>query len=100
MLGTRDPDAADVVALATETGATTARPEAAVSGADLVILALPWGAAEGVVGGLGPMAGKLVIDCMNPLGMVNGAFGLTVGHSTSAARLFRAGCRRRMWSRP
>ena len=43
-------------------------PMDAVAGADLVVLALPWGAAQAA---LRPMAG----DGMNPLGMVAGADG-------------------------
>jgi predicted dinucleotide-binding enzyme len=83
VLGARDPQAAGVVALADETGATAMSPEAAAAAGDVVILALPWGAAEGAVRALGNLAGKTVIDCMNPLGMVDGTLGLTVGHSTS-----------------
>ncbi len=86
-LGARHPEAADVVALATETGGTPALPDVAAAAADIVILALPWGAAEGAVRALGPLTGKTVIDCMNPLGMVNGDFGLLVGHSTSGGEI-------------
>jgi hypothetical protein len=86
-LGARDAQAADVVALATETGAAAMSPEAAAASGEVVILALPWGAAKSVVQALGPLAGKTVIDCMNPLGMVDGALGLTVGHSTSGGEI-------------
>jgi hypothetical protein len=86
-LGARDPQAADVVALATETGAAAMTREAAAATGDVVILALPWGAAEGAVQALGPLAGKTVVDCMNPLGMVDGVLGLTVGHSTSGGEI-------------
>lgn len=86
-LGARDPQAAEVVALATQTGATAILPEAAAAAGDVVILALPWGVAEGAVRALGPLAGKTVIDCMNPLGMVDGALGLTVGHNTSGGEI-------------
>jgi hypothetical protein len=87
VLGARDPQAADVAALAAETGATAMTPAAAAAGGDVVILALPWGAAEGAVRALGDLAGKTVIDCMNPLGMVGGALGLTVGHTTSGGEI-------------
>jgi predicted dinucleotide-binding enzyme len=82
-LGTRDPAATDVQALAKAAGAAVATPAQAAAGAELVILALPWGAAENAVKGLGDLSGKIVIDCMNPLGMVNGALALTIGHTTS-----------------
>ncbi len=87
ILGARDPQAAEVVTLAAETGAVVALPAEAAARADLVILALPWAAAEAAVKGLGDLAGKIVIDCMNPLGMVDGALGLTLGHSTSGGEI-------------
>ena len=87
ILGARDPQAAEVLALAAETGAVVALPAEAAARADLVILALPWAAAEAAVKGLGDLAGKIVIDCMNPLGMVDGALGLTLGHSTSGGEI-------------
>jgi predicted dinucleotide-binding enzyme len=86
-LGARDPQAADVVALAAETGATALTPAAAAAAGDVVILALPWRVAEGAVRALGDLAGRTVIDCMNPLGMVGGALGLTVGHTTSGGEI-------------
>jgi 8-hydroxy-5-deazaflavin:NADPH oxidoreductase len=82
-LGTRDPQAS--APLSAETGATAALPAEAAARADIVILALPWTVAEGAVKALGGLAGKIVIDCMNPIGMVDGALGLTVGHSGSGA---------------
>lgn len=87
MLGARDPQAADVVTLATDTGATAMPPAAAAQAGDVVLLALPWGVAEGAIKALGSLAGKTVIDCMNPLGMVDGALGLTVGHTTSGGEI-------------
>jgi hypothetical protein len=87
VLGAREPQAADVVALAAETGVAAMTPEAAAAAGDLVILALPWGVAEAAVKALGPLSGKTVIDCMNPLGMIGGALGLTVGHSTSGGEI-------------
>jgi hypothetical protein len=86
-LGARAPQAADVAALASETGATAMSPAAAASAGDVVILALPWRVAESAVKALGPLTGKIVIDCMNPLGMVGGALGLTVGHTTSGGEI-------------
>lgn len=87
LLGARDPQAADVAALAFATGATPRSPAEAAAEADLIILALPWDVAETAVKVLGPLTGKTIIDCMNPLGMVGGALGLTVGHSTSGGEM-------------
>lgn len=86
-LGVRDPSAAGVVALATETGAVAALPAAAAEQAEIVLLALPWGAAEDAVKALGDLVGKTVVDCMNPLGVENGALGLTIGHRTSGGEV-------------
>lgn len=86
-LGARDPQAAEVAKLAAETGAAVALPADAASAAEMVILALPWGAAEAAVNSLGDLTGKTVIDCMNPLGMIGGALGLTVGHTTSGGEI-------------
>lgn len=85
MLGARNPLNSEVTTLAAETGAAAALPAEAARLADVVILALPWNVAETAIKLLGDLSGKTVIDCMNPLGMVDGALGLTIGHSTSGA---------------
>lgn len=85
--GARNPDEAEVQALAAETGADVALPAVAAAGADLVILALPWGVAEDAVKALGDLAGKVVIDCMNPIGRSAGGMGLMFGHTTSGGEL-------------
>jgi len=82
-IGARDMAAARPVALAQDTGAALAHPSDAARQSDIVILALPWAAAKEAIASLGDLAGKIVIDCMNPLGMVDGALGLTIGHTTS-----------------
>jgi 8-hydroxy-5-deazaflavin:NADPH oxidoreductase len=87
LIGARDPQAADVVALASDSGATPMLPTEAAETGDVIVLALPWGVAEGAVQALGSLAGKTVIDCMNPLGMVNGALGLLVGHTSSGGEM-------------
>jgi hypothetical protein len=89
VLGSRSLEDAASQALASETGATLASPSEAAAQADIVILALPWTAAEAAVKALGPLSGKTVIDCMNPLGMVAGALGLTVGHTDSGGEILQ-----------
>lgn len=86
-LGARDTDDASVKELAAATGSTAKTPQRAVSDADVVILALPWSSAEQAVRSLGSLAGKVVIDCMNPLGMVGGNLGLVLGHTTSGGEI-------------
>jgi predicted dinucleotide-binding enzyme len=85
VLGARDPLGA--AALATETGAQVGLPAEATKGADIVILALPWGAAEASVRDLGDLAGQTVVDCMNPIGRTAAGMGLTVGHTTSGGEI-------------
>lgn len=82
-LGVRDPKGAAAQALAAETGATLAGPAEATADAGLVILALPWAAVEETLGALGDLTGRIVVDCTNPLGMVDGALGLLIGHGES-----------------
>jgi 8-hydroxy-5-deazaflavin:NADPH oxidoreductase len=69
--------------LAQEAGAALAPPAEAAKAAELVILALPWDVVETAIKSLGDLTGKIVIDCMNPVGMVGGALGLLLGHTTS-----------------
>lgn len=85
VLGARDPGG--VQALASETGARVALPADAAKQAEIVVLALPWGAAEEAVKGLGEMAGQIVVDCMNPIGRKAAGMGLTVGHTTSGGEI-------------
>jgi hypothetical protein len=85
ILGARDP--AKVGALAAATGAQVAPPAEAAKGADIVILALPWAAAEAAVRDLGDLAGQTVVDCMNPIGRTAAGMGLTVGQTTSGGEV-------------
>lgn len=87
VLGARDPGDDAGKALAAATGATVATPQDAAAAADIVVLALPWSAAEEAIRTLGDLAGKVVIDCMNPLGMVDGSLGLILGHTTSGGEI-------------
>jgi predicted dinucleotide-binding enzyme len=82
-LGVRDPGKAEMQALSLASGATLASPSEASKAAEIVILALPWRTAETAVKALGNLSGKIVIDCMNPIGMVDGALGLIVGYTNS-----------------
>ena len=66
-LGVREPDAG-YRGLADELGAELARPEEAARGADLVVLAVPGGAAVDAARGLGDITGAILLDCTNPVG--------------------------------
>lgn len=74
--------AGDAQALAAELGAKAGEVDAAIAGADVVVLALPYGEALELAGSA-KLDGKVLVDISNP---VNATFsGLTVGHSSSAA---------------
>ena len=66
--GSRSPDRPEVQELlrATGTGASAALPDEAAAQADIVMINVPWSVAEEVVLGLGDLAGKIVIDPINP----------------------------------
>jgi len=87
VLGARDVTDQATKDLAAETGAALASPAEAAKSAELVILPLPWNVAEAAVKALGDLTGKIVIDCMNPLGMIGGELALTLGYTTSAGEI-------------
>ncbi len=64
-------------------GAKLATFEAAIADAEVVVLALPWPAVETVLQDLDGLAGKILIDATNPLGMTEDGFGLVLGHRAS-----------------
>jgi predicted dinucleotide-binding enzyme len=59
-------------------------PAEAVKEAEVVVIATPWSAAEAAIKNLGSLNGKIVIDCMNPLGMGPDGLRLVLGFNTSA----------------
>jgi hypothetical protein len=60
--------------------------ESAAAAADVVVVAVPWDGHEVLVKALaGALAGKIVIDCVNPMGFDDkGAYGLTVPEGSAA----------------
>ena len=83
VIGARQPEKA--AALAAEIGPEVKAGSiaAAVKLADIIVLALPYGAAAEALKGTGDLAGKIVVDISNPL--KPDFSGLTIGHTTSAA---------------
>jgi predicted dinucleotide-binding enzyme len=61
----------------------TTPPEAA-AGAEIVVLSTPWNATIETARSLGNLAGKIVLDCTNPLAMGADGLNLAFGHTTSA----------------
>lgn len=82
VFGARDPKDAELAQLCDAIGATAASVSDAARGAEVVVLAMPYGALDEVLAAVGDLAGKLVIDCTNAV-----APGMTLkyGHTTSSA---------------
>jgi NADPH-dependent F420 reductase len=64
---------------------------AAAAVADVVVVAVPWDGHETLLGSLAAtLAGKVVVDCVNPMGFDDkGAFALTVEEGSAAAQAQR-----------
>lgn len=90
VLGSRKADSAEIKAFALAMEADLAPPSEAAGGADVVVLALPWGGAEAAVKAFGDLSGRIVIDCMNPLAMIEGKLALAVGHATSGGEIVQS----------
>ena len=90
--GSRDPSAADVRELVAATGngaVATTQAEAAAQ-ADIVILAVPWRAAEEIVRALPDLRGKIVVDPTNPRVMADDGFADFPVEGSNAERIARA----------
>jgi NADPH-dependent F420 reductase len=87
--GSRQPTGDKATALrAAFTGKIQIRETAAaLADADVIVLAIPWDAAETVVKALGDLGGKIVIDATNPIGP---GFQLAVGKDNSGAELIQS----------
>ncbi len=83
VFGTREPQSVKVQDLVANLGkrASAASPERAAQSCELVVLATPWPAAQESLQSCGKLAGKLVIDCTNPL--APDLSGLVLGGNTS-----------------
>lgn len=84
IFGVRDPDSAKVKTLLEKTGhkarATTVAEAAAAT--DIIVFATPWSATQEAIKAAGNLAGKLVVDCTNPI--APDLKGLSIGTTTSA----------------
>jgi predicted dinucleotide-binding enzyme len=84
--GMRDPRGESAEELrARFPGVATEMVKDAASDADVVVVSVPWDAAQEVVKGAGPLTGKTVIDCTNPV--TSDLSGLSLGTTSSAAEL-------------
>jgi predicted dinucleotide-binding enzyme len=80
--GVRDPDNPDKQGRARAAGASLASVREAAAGAEVVLLAVPWRAVPDAVRAAGDLAGKVLLDCTNPL--TPDFAGLLVGTTDSA----------------
>jgi predicted dinucleotide-binding enzyme len=80
----RDPTDAGLQVLLRETGAQAGTISGALDAADVIVLAVPFGAVASVAQALPDWSGKLVIDCTNAIGP-GGV--LLHGHTDSAAEV-------------
>jgi 8-hydroxy-5-deazaflavin:NADPH oxidoreductase len=88
IIGSRDPARAESAAASLRmAGQVTGRSNAdAASAADVVIAAVPWDGHGTLLASLAdPLAGKIVIDCVNPIGFdQRGAYPLRVAEGSAA----------------
>jgi NADPH-dependent F420 reductase len=81
--GSRDPERANEVAESTEGSVQGGSYAEATDFGDSVLLAVPWQAVEESLTACGSLAGKILIDCTNP--MTPDYMQLVVGYDSSAA---------------
>ena len=86
VLGSRSAERAEQAAVGLPEGVSGAANAEAASQADVVIVAVPWEGHKELLAELAPvLAGKVVIDCVNPLGFdKQGAFALAVEEGSAA----------------
>lgn len=82
--GVPDPQSDKVRALVKSIGgnARAGSVQNAAANAEVIVLAVPFAAARDAISAAGKLAGKIVIDCTNPL--QPDLSGLLIGHDTSA----------------
>jgi len=82
VFGARTLDDPELLALCKETHARATTIAAAPTDAQVVVLAMPYGALDEVLKATGDLSGKVVIDCTNA---VERGMTLKYGHTTSSA---------------
>jgi hypothetical protein len=80
--GSRTPQKGKLLAQAVGENVEGGSSAEAAENADVLLLAIPWEAVHDTLHAVGSLAGKIVIDCINPVGP---GYSVAVGHSTSAA---------------
>jgi hypothetical protein len=83
--GVRDTGKAEVVALLKTPGTSAGTVAEAAAFGEVVVLTTPWNATEAAIKTAGNLAGKVVVDCTNPL--KPDLSGLSVGLDNSGAEM-------------
>jgi NADPH-dependent F420 reductase len=86
VLGSRDAARAEAVARDLPGRVTGADNATAAAAGDIVVVAVPWAGHRDLLASLArPLAGKIVVDCVNPLGFdAQGPFALDVPEGSAA----------------
>ena len=79
----RDPKKLESLATSAGPNTRAGTPAEAVQFGEVILFAPPWPAVDHALKAAGPLAGKILIDCTNPL--TQDLSGLEIGHTTSAA---------------
>jgi len=80
--GVRDPNSEKVKTLLNISGGKAQADGVAEAAADIIVFATPWSATQEAIQAAGNLAGKLVVDCTNPI--APDLKGLSIGTTTSA----------------
>lgn len=86
IFGTRDPQSEKIKNLLAEIGKNSCAdsPAEAAAAAEIIVIATPWNATEGVIKSLGDLSGKTIVDATNPIGP---NFSVATGEANSGAEL-------------
>jgi len=79
----RDPKKLENLALSAGPNTRAGAPAEAAQFGEVVLFAPPWPSVDHALKSAGPLSGKILIDCTNPL--KQDLSGLEIGHTTSAA---------------
>jgi predicted dinucleotide-binding enzyme len=79
----RDPKKLESLATSAGPNTRAGTPDEAVQFGEVILFAPPWPFVDHALKAVGPLVGKILIDCTNPL--TQDLSGLEIGHTTSAA---------------
>ena len=89
IFGVRNPSDEKVKKLLGSVGKKTRATTVAeaTAAADVVLLAVPWNAAQDAIKAAGKLGGKVIIDCTNPMAPGSQGFSRTIGPDISIAEM-------------